>query len=110
MIPRLSAVLSSPRHIITERDLTTACQTCHEERNIADCKTSANGELRTYRCRGCGEPLVLVGYPTDRPVTGSASTEWLSIRVSSDLFVQMSSSRLRIPASSRSSLFGEPFL
>lgn len=113
MVPRLSKVLSQDRHRFRERDLATLCVTCGEERNIADCITSAGPDARSYRCAHCGDLLVLVGYPSDRTMSAPELRpgEWWSIRPTNDLFVKISNSRVTIPASVNGApLFGRPLL
>lgn len=112
MVPRLSKVLSQSRHRFRERDLTATCERCDQERNLADCTTKADGEVRTYRCFKCGDLLVLIGYPSDRPIwaEGSGMGKWWSVRPTSDLFVQLPNNRLTIPAAPGAPIFGRPLI
>lgn len=112
MVPRLSKVLSQAAHSFRERDLAISCAQCDEERNIAGCITKADAEVRSYRCRECGDLLVLIGYPSDREIAGKTcrAGTWWSIRPMNDLFVQLKTSRLTLPAAPRAPIFGRPLL
>lgn len=112
VVPKLSQLLSQMRHKLREADFTTMCDRCGEERSIADCKTKANTEIRTYRCSLCGDLLVLVGVPSDRVMSGEElrAGDWWSIRPSTVLFVTLGRSKLRIPAVPRAALYGEPLI
>ena len=112
MVPRLSKVLSKSGHAFRERDLSTFCRGCAADRNISDCLTLADTEVRTYRCRHCLDLLVVVGHPSDRPISGEQAGpgSWWSIRPKNELRIHVGSSELTIPACPRSSLFGEPLL
>jgi hypothetical protein len=112
MVPKVSKVLSQSRHRFRERDLTTTCKQCGQERNLADCPTNADAEVRTYRCFKCGDLLLLVGHPSDRSISGERyrAGTWWSVRPTRDLFVQLRKNRLRIPAAPGAPIFGRPLL
>jgi hypothetical protein len=112
VVPKLSQVLSQSQHKLRERDFTATCARCREVRSIAECKTDVQHELRSYRCSQCGTLLVLVGHPTDRPISGDDCRvgKWWSIRASTELFVTLGGTQLRIPSARRAALFGEPML
>jgi hypothetical protein len=109
-VPLLSVVLSQSRHKVCECDFTIICDTCEVERNIADCVTEADEQLRSYACADCAGLLVLIGQPIDRSFAADAdgAESWWSIRPMGDLFVQLTNSRLTIPASLRGPLLGQP--
>ncbi len=112
MVPKLSQVLSQSEHNLRERDFAATCNRCGEERSIIDCKTEVRAEARTYRCSHCSDLLVLVGHPSDRPISGEECRvgDWWSIRPTSEMFVTLGRSRLRIPAAAGAAVFGEPLL
>jgi predicted RNA-binding Zn-ribbon protein involved in translation (DUF1610 family) len=111
-VPKLSQILSQSDHQLRERDFTTMCSRCGEDRRIIDCKTEVRAEVRSYRCSSCGELLVLVGHPSDRPISGDGcrTGDWWSIRPVGELFVELGRSRLRILPSGGAPIFGEPML
>jgi len=103
-------VLSRPGHSFKERDLATLCASCKTEWNLADCRTEADARVRTYRCNSCGNLLLVVGIPDDRPVQvdHAPGTRWWAIRPIADLIVQMKESRMVIPGVQRSPVLGQP--
>lgn len=112
VVPTLSQVLSQPQHKLREQDCSATCEQCQQDRSIADCKTNADADVRSYRCFQCGDLLVLIGHPTDRPITreGCTSRQWWSVRPTAALFVPLGQSRLMIPSVPRAPLFGEPLI
>ncbi len=112
MVPKLSQVLSQSEHKLRERDFAATCNRCSEERSICDCKTEVRAEVRTYRCSQCGDLLVLVGHASNRQISGEGcrAGDWWSIRPTSELFVTLGRSRLRILPSAGAAVFGEPLL
>lgn len=66
---------------------------------MADCETSADEEVRSYRCFGCGALLVVVVRPTDRPLSGNKFLpgNWWSIRSTGELSVKLGQSQLNLP-------------
>ena len=112
VVPKASKVLSRPGHKFSERDFVARCNKCDHERNLLECATTANSNVREYRCRSCGDLLLLIGYPTDRPSSKlpGGVEEWWSMRPVSDLYVHLKDSRLVIPAAERAPVFGQPLL
>ena len=112
MIPKLSKVLSQSEHEFRERDFTISCKHCCEERNLSTCTTRVVAEARTYRCNECGSLLVVVGYPSERPVSSEHCRPgtWWSVHPVSDLFVQVQNSRLTIPPCKTGRIYGAPLL
>lgn len=100
MIPRVSEVFSQSGHRFREHDFTTVCARCHGDRNLSKCKTRVVAEVRTYHCCDCGDLLVVVEYPTDRPISGEECRVgmWWSVHPVHELIVQLQNSRLTIPA------------
>jgi predicted RNA-binding Zn-ribbon protein involved in translation (DUF1610 family) len=109
VVPKLSTVFSQAQHKLRERDFTATCEQCGLERSIAHCNTTAQDGLRRYSCFACGDLLVLVGKPADRPISGDSCRpgEWWSIRPTSELFVSLGQSRLKIAALPRTALIGQ---
>jgi hypothetical protein len=105
-------VLSRARHKFKERDLKTFCDRCQADRNVSDCITKADTEVRTYKCPECDQILILVGIPSDRSFTGEDTepASWWSIRPRSVLTVRLANSELSIPGGRESWLYGEPLL
>jgi len=102
--PRLGQVLSNPQHKVREEHITTHCDQCGEDRNIAECVTAVKENVRSYRCPVCSDLLVIIDQPGDKPIPGRGSRigDWVVRNVTPlDVFVAHGAPHLSIPASTQ---------
>jgi predicted RNA-binding Zn-ribbon protein involved in translation (DUF1610 family) len=112
VVPLLSKVLSQSNHKFREQDFTISCEQCGDDRNISNCTTKADAEVRTYRCSDCGNLLVTIGHPRNRVISGDECRKgtWWSIQPSSELHVRLQTSSLNISPTNGASVWGAPLL